>query len=517
MDNVLQILIEADATGLTTQLTRAQDTIVGFVDKMNSQQVDWTSILSSTISPAIITGIASLFASAITQTLSYNQAVTQQGEAVGLTSQQMAQFGSASQGIADTTGQSATDINAAMTALLPVMGYSIPDAMATATTIAQLAASGFGSISDITQAAIPILQAWGAQTSTQANVVLNSIMEAAQSSGQSFSTIADGINGFQANLIRSGATLQNFQDIAVTFGVTVANVGLKPATDMMTLFGQAATGANPGLNNFAGSAAMLKADLSDGKVSNALESMSLSLSKISPIVQSSLGIPDDVISGMKDYINDWSTIQKEIAATKEANATAATAFVATDTPVRQLQEDWQKILQALTDPAILTSIDAISNVLTGLVVMFTDILKLSQDLGTGINQAMETIANGALKTVLAGLGTFKEVLTTIEQLASSKGLSDVLNALGGTQQFETTPATNGSLSTSYSRDPSLTNINPPSSTSAPYFNSPTTSSNSNVTFNNTFNVTSPAGGASSTANSISTTLYNEMMGLTSSK
>jgi hypothetical protein len=81
----LNILIEADAAGLTSQLKKAGTSINTFINQMNSQSVDWQSILTGAISPAIIAGIASTFAESLTGILSFSNELGQVAAANGVT------------------------------------------------------------------------------------------------------------------------------------------------------------------------------------------------------------------------------------------------------------------------------------------------------------------------------------------------------------------------------------------------------------------------------------------------
>lgn len=444
--DTLEILIEADSTGLTTKFNQAYDTITGFVSKMNDQEVDWTSILSKSISPAIITGIASLFAAAITSTLQFNQAIAQQGEAVGLTTGQMQQFGTQSQTIAAQTGQSATDINQAMTALYPVFGQNASAAAATASQIAELSASGFGSIADITQAAIPIMEAWGVTTSDQASTVLTAMLTASQTSGQSFEAIGSSIQQFQTGFIKAGATVAQFSNIVNTFGASVVSSGgITQATQMFQSLGSAVGQLDQGgiaLASISGGVGTLKSLIADGKTQNAMLDIANAVKNMAPYVATAFDVPPTALNGMNEYVKNFSTVQSDLQAITAAGETIQSAFNNSDTALRHLMEDWQAFLAMITNPS----------------------------------------------------------------------LAKVLDALGGSLSYITTPAVAAGVQTYPGFNASGPQFQPSigSGLSNPFGSG---SGNSN-TFNNTFNISSPAGSATVTASAIAKQLYDTFQGTT---
>jgi hypothetical protein len=72
--DTLQILVEADASQIEGVLKRALTTVTGAVSSMNKQEVDWTSIFTRAVSPALIAGVASTFAIALEQFTAFNTA-----------------------------------------------------------------------------------------------------------------------------------------------------------------------------------------------------------------------------------------------------------------------------------------------------------------------------------------------------------------------------------------------------------------------------------------------------------
>lgn len=71
----LQVVIEADSQGIESVLRRTGQTVSRFVSDMNQKQIDWGSILSKSITPAILGSIAAAFAKSISDMISFQNAV----------------------------------------------------------------------------------------------------------------------------------------------------------------------------------------------------------------------------------------------------------------------------------------------------------------------------------------------------------------------------------------------------------------------------------------------------------
>lgn len=420
----LQILIEADSTGLTTQLMTAQRSITQFVSQMNAQEVDWTSILSKTISPAIITGIASLFADALIQSVQFQQSQADLGAQLGLTGDALANTGTAAQSIAVSTGASVSSIQGALQSLLPVMGGSLPDAQQAATDAAELSQMGFGSLSDIVSGLTSVMQVFGVTTGAGAEQILTALMNSAQASGESIPTIISGFSQFDGAAKLAGATVADLPDILDNFAVSINHIGLSAATDQFSTFTTAATGANPQLNAFVGSAAGLASDLKNGNVAGGLDQISGALGRLSPLLAANLGlgITPAVQTSLRNYSDEFSTILPQVQAVEAGAQTIAQVWATSDNAVRDLQKDWQAVQVALTSGTMATVVQAMA---TAVGTMLTDLGPIVSNL----LPPLETLLSGAATDAEMLATMIAKVWTTLSGQTPLQSLDDIGNAL----------------------------------------------------------------------------------------
>src|SRR5579872_423664 len=240
----LEILIEANASGLETQLKKATQTITSFVDKMSGQEVDWQKILAGSLDLAIIGGIASMFGEMVASSIAFQQQNQNLASSLLQTSGTMNGVSEASKTISDSTGQSAGDIKNAIDSFLPVFKNDMPSALAAATEASDLAAMGMGSVADIVKAMIPIFGAFGVTGADQINQVFSAIFAGASMMGPGmFLPAADALQGLQKNLILGGATTKNLLDIMTNLGAETAATGnLQDAATAMGKFAFAISG-----------------------------------------------------------------------------------------------------------------------------------------------------------------------------------------------------------------------------------------------------------------------------------
>lgn len=178
--DTLQILVEADSSGLQTQLKKAGSTITNFVSSMNKQEVNWTNILSRSISPAIIAGIASTFALAIGQALNFTNAM---GQAAANSSQaftsNLAGAGQAALDIQAQTGQSASAIASSMGIATQALGnYAAGQALVTQASKIALV-TGIP-LATLVQKLTSVFTEWGINTAPEVTQGIINLFGAAQ-------------------------------------------------------------------------------------------------------------------------------------------------------------------------------------------------------------------------------------------------------------------------------------------------------------------------------------------------
>lgn len=239
--DTLEILIEADSSGLTTQLSKATDTIVQFVNKMNTQEVDWTSILSKTISPAIITGIASMFANAIVQYTQFQSAATNLNNVSGAATDDLGdsinQLGGQVYTLAEQSGASLGDTTEAFEAFSKA-GLDAAAATSATSDAAGIARATGESMATVVAELVPLFQAWGVTTLPQVTAALTGLSNAAGAGQFSFDELVQTITTQGANL----SSKTNISDVAIDLASLSNQSGLTK-TAIVDDFNAIATGA----------------------------------------------------------------------------------------------------------------------------------------------------------------------------------------------------------------------------------------------------------------------------------
>ncbi len=165
----LEILIEADRSGLESQLKQASTSIQTFVSSMNRQEVNWTQILSKSVTPALIATIASTFAIAITQALQFQNAMQQSSlSAADSFGNNAANMSDAVLQTSSDTGKSATDVATAMGAVEQVF-KSAADAQTVLNAVAEEASIRNMEVADAAKTLVPLFNQWGESASNVSN------------------------------------------------------------------------------------------------------------------------------------------------------------------------------------------------------------------------------------------------------------------------------------------------------------------------------------------------------------
>lgn len=195
--DTLQILIEADASGLETQLKRGMDTVSRFVDKANSQELDWQKILAGTLDTAIIGGIASSFAIAITQAVGFqNSLLNLNNSAAGTSSAMDAATGSISSGLvnaATQAGASLGDTASAYEALYKQIGDA-SGAQSLTGQIGEIAMELGTNLTTLMPQIIDLFNQWGITSLPAAESALQGLVESAGQGKFSFSELLNIIS-----------------------------------------------------------------------------------------------------------------------------------------------------------------------------------------------------------------------------------------------------------------------------------------------------------------------------------
>ncbi len=243
--DTLEVLIEADASGLESQLKAASNNIQSFVNKMNGENVDWKKILSSTIDTSLISGIAATFATAIASAVSFQNAISTAGansqQAFNDTSGQMT---TAALAISNGTGQSAADTAAALGSLTQLFGSDTPTAIAATTEASKLATITGIALGDVVKMLIPIFDNWGIDTVPGVTKAVDDLYTASKNGKIPLSELAATLSGAGTDL--RGHT--SFQDAATGIEAISMQAGITK-NDVTTAFNAISTGATDTLSN----------------------------------------------------------------------------------------------------------------------------------------------------------------------------------------------------------------------------------------------------------------------------
>lgn len=228
----LEILIEADRSGLDSQLKRASSSITSFVQQMNRQEVSWTQILSKSITPALIGSIASTFAIAVTQALSFQQ---QLAAANAQGTQSFADQSESMKGsfynLGNAVGQTAGDMASSMAMATRAFGDTNGIAEVVAKSAGMLATMGFGSVTDETQLLIDVLRQWNVDSAPKAEQAIDGLFQASKNG-------VIGFNDLTKTVTEGGSALRNDTSISDTAAAiqSVASAAGMTADDAKTAF-----------------------------------------------------------------------------------------------------------------------------------------------------------------------------------------------------------------------------------------------------------------------------------------
>jgi hypothetical protein len=277
--DTLKILIEADSSGLETQLKKGLTTVSSFIDQMNSQQVDWENILAGALDTSIISGIASSFALAIEQTVNFQSSLLNlNNSAAGTASALNSSTGDITNSMVDLAGQTGAGLGQATAAYEALFKQVSNTGAASQLTgeIGEIAMETGTSLSTLMPQVITLFNQWGITTLPQAQSALQGLVESAATGKFSFQDLLSMIS--QEGPLLQGKT--NVSDLAYQLE-GLSNISTLSTSTISQLFSTIAQqGANP-LSNFS-----LLTGVSDNTLSGA-NGLVTAFQKLSGFIQSS--------------------------------------------------------------------------------------------------------------------------------------------------------------------------------------------------------------------------------------
>ena len=444
----LKILITGDTAGIESSMKKALNIVQGGVEKMNDQTVDWTAIFSRAVSPAIISSVASVFAFAIAQSVDFSTAMAVTGTAAGETSGQIAAMSQSALNLSTTVPASAQDIANSMAQVSSIFG-KVSDQQAVVGAMSQLAAAGFGSLSDITSASIDIFKQFGVTTTDQAINVLTSLMHSAEAAKETIPELANQFSGFSDQLPGVNKNVNTFNGLISTFGAEIKNVG---AAGTQQIFAALASSANNAVGPMellgTSFSAIQKSLLTDGGLS-AIQKTSDTLLKMGPgasLIATNFGLSAQQVGQFQTNASHLPQIAADAKAIATNTQSINDAFKQADVGTNKWITDWNKLKALIISSDISAVFDGIADAIGKVLDLIAgtgglnNLLKIglnpvSSAVGFGISQLQSLFGGNkppsdALTSGLqsTGLGFSNDSLSRIDQTASSSGLMEALTA-----------------------------------------------------------------------------------------
>lgn len=369
--------MEADIHGIENSMHRALDVVLGTVGNMNKQEVNWEQIFTRTVSPALISGIASMFAFAIAQSLQFNNALAQTATSAGLSTDQMGQLGASSEKVAVTTGQSAQDVQKAMTQLGAIFSDS-NDQQRIAAVMAQLAASGFGDLSDIVKVSTDIFKQWGVTTSDEAVAVLTELMHGAQGAKESIPALAEQFSRFSAPLHAAGADLNSFNGLISNFAGAIQAGGLENANSQFQVLAKSATSVVGPMELLGFKFHDVQSAIQGGDVLGLLDNTAKKIGAMGAsayLVLPAFGFVNEEIDSFNQRMKQVGTYDKDVNKITFSLNTVDDTFGQTNTAIREFQKAWEemKVLSIAAMGAIGKEIEKIGTEISPIVSLIKNI------------------------------------------------------------------------------------------------------------------------------------------------
>lgn len=434
----LQILITADGSGVESVLKKSLQTVTGTVNQINAQEVDWTTIFTRSVSPAIISGVASMFAFAISNAVNFQAALLTAGTAAGETSGQIAGIGQAALGLSTGVPASAQDLANAMLQLSAIFP-NVNDQQRVAAAMAELSASGFGDLNDIVAAATEIFKQFGVETGDQAVQVLTDLMHAAEGAKESIPQLTQQFTPFSNELPGVNKTVDTFNGLISAFASEVRNLGAAGAAAIFQALGASSNNAVGPMELLGQSfSAIQKSLMEDGGLS-AIQKTSETLLKMGPsasLIATNFGLSAQQVGQFQSNAAKLPQVVQDAKDIATNTQTIGQAYDQSDNALRRLTESWNA-LKALSIDFAKTNLDGWNALVTILDVVSG---KISNSLQPSFNSFIQSLQGMAKKTgdALEPLGNF--LLTQmnfnpkINELSAALTSAQVVNG-----QFQKSP------------------------------------------------------------------------------
>lgn len=473
--------LEIIFTGDSTQLESSIKTIVGLttrgVQSINDQSVDWTSILSKSISPAIITGIASMFANAIVQYTRFQAAAMNLNDAGTQSTADFANsinsLGGTAYTLAQSAGASLGDTAAAFETFSKA-GLDSGAAMQAVIASNNIALETGQSMGDVVKELTSLFSNWGVTTLPQVNAALDGLTNA----------VGQGQFGFQdlvSTISDSGPLLKtstNISQIAMDLQHMTNEAGQSQSSvqQMFSTFLDGFANTTSNLNIFLGGMTSIKNALGDGGL-----------------------IP--IFEKITDKVGTFGANTGLAAQILGISATTAQIFgQVTDVAYQKAQKASEDALKSMSPwQQVLKDHES-------------DVTKMAKAWNNFTTILSELVIPGAMKELTSILETWTTLLDALGKGSFFKEIGSIVSE-GGSALIENTKnagiwdSLKGVVTAGASGFTGLDGGNT-SNSSSNQSNSSTFAS-----FNNTFNINNPKGGNGLSANDLVNQLYKQFNGI----
>jgi hypothetical protein len=407
MFDELKIMITGDVSGIDKSIKQAFNIIQGGVSKMNDQEVDWTSIFARSVSPAVISGVASMFAYAISQAINFQQAMATTGTAAGFSGDQIGQLSQASLTMSKTVPASAEELATAMTQVSAIFGDNTQATQDITQAMAELSASGFGPLNDIVKTSMELFRQYGVTTEAGAIQVLTDLMHGAEGAKESIPDLANQFSDFAKQLPGADKTLEGFNGQLSSFAGTIQALGVDSAVAQFNALAASANSAAGPMEilGTSGLPGITKA-LQSGNVVGLLDKTATLLERMGPgaaLVAQGFGFAGQAVDAFQTRAKNLPAVDADTKNIATNTQTISQAYDQSSSALRVFQEDWNRFKASMID---------IGKLFTPLAEGLANALAtMSQDLDTFFSDLTGPKGLGGVLSDLFG-GKFQDALKT---------------------------------------------------------------------------------------------------------
>jgi hypothetical protein len=429
--DTLQILIEADKSGLETQMKSAGNTVSRFVQGMNAQSINWKNIFTSALTPSLIAGVAAMFALALTNFLKFSTATSQAtAQSATAFTEGASIMGENAMDIAEATGLSANKIAGA----LGIASKTFKDTAlqeAIVTEAAMLAKRGFGELNDITIKLTSTLDAWGVRTLPEAQTQMDKLVFAARNSKLPFSDFVTLISDSGVALRGTGVSLSDAANFLSAFS-SQAGVTAEVTKDTFKRMTEAVKDPLDMLNLMAGGPGKIRDAIEKAGISAAFELIAETIRKQPTVAAQKLGqqmglTTDTVVTFREKSIINLQAVDEQIKVLEQSWVAFQKTFHDTDTILDYISRAFETLKNTAN---------------RSFKILGENIAAMWKEAGKNVGSFVKEV-DEALTSVEKKVGlvpTYPESILTPEAQAAAKNLETRTLPVGQTQPVTPSPA-----------------------------------------------------------------------------